>query len=124
MKWLQKCKRFCKRAFEYYLERCRSDDYYDHLLVDKLKYKYRINKQLKNIGDNWIRLEQMPIGDSMVGERGKTRCPEEVLTYKNNTTFLRFRKGNVIAIYTLKKKSDRLAYLVSEEMGPVLVKIL
>lgn len=120
---IQKVKGFLKSAFEYFIKRCRSDDYYDHELVERIKYRRYLNKQAKNPVDA-VRLQQMPIGDRMRGKKGATRSPEEVLSYENNAMFLRFRKGKCIAIYVLKKKSDTLGYLVSTEMGPIEVKIL
>ena len=122
-KRIQKFKRFLHRAFEYFVQRARSEEYYDHRLVERIKYRYRLNKKVRNVKDP-IRLQQLPIGDRMVGSKGQTRDVDEVLSYEHNTAFLRFRKGKPIGIYILKKKSDTLAYLVSDEMEPIEVKKL
>ncbi len=122
-KRIQKLKGLFRSIAEYFVRRARSEDYYDHQLVDRVKYRMLLNKKAKQVEDA-VRLEQLPVGDRMVGSKGDTRDPLVILSYKHNTTFLRFRKGKPIAIYVLKKKSEVLAYLVSEEMGPILVKKL
>lgn len=120
---IQKIKKFLNRALWYIIERARSDEYYDHRLVERIRYRHSLHRRAKHVEDA-IRLQQLPIGDRIIGSKGDTRNVDEVLSYKHNTAFLRSRKGKIIAIYTLKKKSDTLAYLVSEEMGPIEVKKL
>lgn len=122
---IQRIKSLSKRLLNYMVMRARSDDYYDHELWAKVKFETYMWWNLKFKKETKFTLfQQIRSTDKIVGPKGRMCLPQDVLMYPNRSQFLRYSGKNVVAVYTLRKKSDKLGFLYSEHAEPLRVKDL
>lgn len=122
---LKRIKSLTKKIYGYVVMRARSDDYYDHELWAKIKfetymwYNLRFKKET-----NFTLFQQIRSTDRIVGPIGRVFLPQEILIYPERSEFLRYSGKNVVAVYTLRKKSSKLGFLYSAHSEPLRVKDL
>lgn len=119
---LKKVKTKLKALGLYFLNRLQSDEYFDYALWRKVKFRTYMWLDLK-YRKSATMFQHINIDEKLVGRNGRVFVPREVLAYPDKATFLKYKKGNVVAIYTLRKKKNnpKLAFLYSRSAEVLMV---
>lgn len=111
-----------KRFGNYIIERINSDEYYDHELYAKLKFKAKVFYHFHFVKKATM-FQHIPYCDDIVSVEKRCAIPQDILKFPDNTMFLRKHNKRVVDVYYLKKKNDRLGYLYSQYDEPLEVRM-